>query len=172
VLGNLGPGAVAPLVEALSGCEIEEPYARLALARGLVEVARRHPEQRAAVAKVVLRVVRSEQDSGGLGSFLGDAVLFDDPEVQAAIDEAFAQDRVDTWCISLATIEAIRRRGSWWQRGRPLREPLSYFEWLHSVRTSPLMGAAQSAPARPAKVGRNGPCPCGSGKKFKKCCGQ
>ncbi|MDQ3960483.1 MAG: SEC-C metal-binding domain-containing protein [Pseudomonadota bacterium] len=21
------------------------------------------------------------------------------------------------------------------------------------------------------KVGRNGPCPCGSGKKFKKCCG-
>ncbi|MEN6587495.1 MAG: YchJ family metal-binding protein [Sulfuricella sp.] len=24
--------------------------------------------------------------------------------------------------------------------------------------------------ARPAKVGRNEPCPCGSGKKFKKCC--
>jgi hypothetical protein len=23
----------------------------------------------------------------------------------------------------------------------------------------------------PAKVGRNDPCPCGSGKKFKKCCG-
>jgi len=22
------------------------------------------------------------------------------------------------------------------------------------------------------KVGRNDPCPCGSGKKFKKCCGQ
>ncbi|MBI1851531.1 MAG: SEC-C domain-containing protein [Planctomycetes bacterium] len=22
-----------------------------------------------------------------------------------------------------------------------------------------------------AKVGRNDPCPCGSGKKFKKCCG-
>jgi HEAT repeat protein len=28
------------------------------------------------------------------------------------------------------------------------------------------------APAlKPAKVGRNDPCPCGSGKKFKKCCG-
>ncbi|WP_304055492.1 SEC-C metal-binding domain-containing protein [Nitrosomonas communis] len=23
----------------------------------------------------------------------------------------------------------------------------------------------------PAKVGRNDPCPCGSGKKYKKCCG-
>ncbi len=27
------------------------------------------------------------------------------------------------------------------------------------------------APARSDKVGRNDPCPCGSGKKFKKCCG-
>jgi preprotein translocase subunit SecA len=27
------------------------------------------------------------------------------------------------------------------------------------------------APVRNAKVGRNDPCPCGSGKKYKKCCG-
>jgi uncharacterized protein YecA (UPF0149 family) len=25
---------------------------------------------------------------------------------------------------------------------------------------------------RTNKVGRNDPCPCGSGKKYKKCCGQ
>ncbi|HAV61403.1 MAG TPA: hypothetical protein DCY13_03455, partial [Verrucomicrobiales bacterium] len=24
----------------------------------------------------------------------------------------------------------------------------------------------------PPKVGRNDPCPCGSGRKFKKCCGK
>jgi uncharacterized protein len=27
-------------------------------------------------------------------------------------------------------------------------------------------------PGRPAKVGRNEPCPCGSGRKYKKCCGR
>jgi len=27
-------------------------------------------------------------------------------------------------------------------------------------------------PARSTKIGRNEPCPCGSGKKYKKCCGQ
>ncbi len=33
--------------------------------------------------------------------------------------------------------------------------------------------AAAPAPAAPgAKVGRNDPCPCGSGKKYKKCCGK
>lgn len=30
---------------------------------------------------------------------------------------------------------------------------------------------AAPAPAKKGKVGRNDPCPCGSGKKFKKCCG-
>jgi len=40
-------------------------------------------------------------------------------------------------------------------------------------------GHDPEAPARPRtfvreqpKVGRNDPCPCGSGKKYKKCCGQ
>ena len=31
---------------------------------------------------------------------------------------------------------------------------------------------AQAAAARAKKVGRNDPCPCGSGKKYKKCCGR
>lgn len=32
-------------------------------------------------------------------------------------------------------------------------------------------GAPPSVEAKGTKVGRNDPCPCGSGKKFKKCCG-
>ncbi|MCL4854584.1 MAG: SEC-C domain-containing protein, partial [Bryobacteraceae bacterium] len=33
-------------------------------------------------------------------------------------------------------------------------------------------GAAGSQPVlKGKKVGRNDPCPCGSGKKYKKCCG-
>ena len=37
-------------------------------------------------------------------------------------------------------------------------------EAIHAVR-------AALQPGRSAKVGRNDPCPCGSGKKFKRCCG-
>ena len=32
--------------------------------------------------------------------------------------------------------------------------------------------ASAEAGAKPKKVGRNDPCPCGSGKKYKKCCGR
>ena len=40
-------------------------------------------------------------------------------------------------------------------------------------RPSPVAAgpAGRSTPQRQRKVGRNAPCPCGSGKKFKKCCG-
>jgi hypothetical protein len=50
-----------------------------------------------------------------------------------------------------------------------LEGPLAVGEAKRSMR-------AQVAPARlagpPKKVGRNDPCPCGSGKKYKKCCGR
>ncbi|HHX74401.1 MAG TPA: preprotein translocase subunit SecA, partial [Firmicutes bacterium] len=32
--------------------------------------------------------------------------------------------------------------------------------------------AAPRRPVRSEKIGRNDPCPCGSGKKYKKCCGK
>ena len=32
--------------------------------------------------------------------------------------------------------------------------------------------AVKSAPKKVSKVGRNEPCPCGSGKKYKQCCGK
>jgi uncharacterized protein YecA (UPF0149 family) len=31
---------------------------------------------------------------------------------------------------------------------------------------------SQTIHRQKAKVGRNEPCPCGSGRKYKKCCGQ
>lgn len=38
-------------------------------------------------------------------------------------------------------------------------------EWYYAE------GTLHAAPPEPAKVGRNAPCPCGSGRKFKRCCG-
>lgn len=32
-------------------------------------------------------------------------------------------------------------------------------------------GAIPDSPVRSARIGRNEPCPCGSGKKYKRCCG-
>lgn len=45
-----------------------------------------------------------------------------------------------------------------------------YKDFVEQRKFSP--PSAIRMPTFPAKVGRNEPCPCGSGKKFKKCCGQ
>jgi uncharacterized protein len=39
---------------------------------------------------------------------------------------------------------------------------------IAELRSSQTM---RPAPTRVIKIGRNEPCPCGSGKKFKRCCG-
>ena len=33
-------------------------------------------------------------------------------------------------------------------------------------------GTVKKQPRKVAKIGRNDPCPCGSGKKYKQCCGR
>jgi hypothetical protein len=45
------------------------------------------------------------------------------------------------------------------------------------IAVSPMAEASQRGKRKPfkrdqPKVGRNDPCPCGSGKKYKKCCGR
>jgi SEC-C motif-containing protein len=65
---------------------------------------------------------------------------------------------------------------AWFREGdaeKPLHEKAEFHrldgDWIYvkALRNGP-------APVRavPAAAGRNDPCPCGSGKKFKKCCGR
>jgi uncharacterized protein YchJ len=48
-----------------------------------------------------------------------------------------------------------------------------WIEILNAARRFQSAGQMQSAhpTTQTIKVGRNDPCPCGSGKKYKKCCG-
>ncbi len=55
----------------------------------------------------------------------------------------------------------------------PFRTPSERRREREATPSRSLRPAAAPAVAAPrAKVGRNEPCPCGSGKKYKKCCGQ
>jgi preprotein translocase subunit SecA len=77
-------------------------------------------------------------------------------KVQVAVEAERTADAGDLSELPLA------RSGD----GRRRREPA--ITPTRSLRTA---AAPALAPAMKAKVGRNDPCPCGSGKKYKKCCG-
>ena len=50
-----------------------------------------------------------------------------------------------------------------------LTAPYDAYDEFEPIAGSPKLGGT-SSPSQHGKVGRNDPCPCGSGKKYKKCC--
>jgi uncharacterized protein len=64
--------------------------------------------------------------------------------------------------LSLLSLAAQKINGFW----KPFREKRRAAMVTENSRL-----AGRPIPARKPRVGRNDPCPCGSGKKFKKCCG-
>jgi preprotein translocase subunit SecA len=126
-------------------------------------------------------------------AYAADALYPEDllPELRAAFDA----DRIDTMCISIKDIEyslqlgrehvlgdlrrrnhymndaaadlerwaCFRRDGDLETNQYPFLEPYPYRVPHPDTVPLPYFRAAP-------KVGRNDPCPCGSGKKYKKCC--
>ena len=69
------------------------------------------------------------------------------------------------------TSEAIRElHEEWLQTPRPALEGEKPAAVLEGGRLFP--GKVETFRRQAPKVGRNDPCPCGSGKKFKRCCGK
>lgn len=114
------------------------------------------------------REAKSEQEL--LAGCLAD---LGDPRALPDLHEAFR--RADDWLkageVEAAIVElggelsAAEKQKS--QRLRP--QPLF---GLAPGRPLPATQPAELRPARATKIGRNDPCPCGSGKKYKKCCGR
>jgi len=121
---------------------------------GLTEIAGRHPDCRAEVIDILVRVL--EAPAGSDPTILGFAVsaLLDLEAIEAidAIRGAFRREAVD---LSIA--------GD--------LQDVEVELGLRSKRVKPAPALIPRAAASGrAKIGRNDPCPCGSGKKYKKCC--
>jgi preprotein translocase subunit SecA len=74
-------------------------------------------------------------------------------------------------------LEAGTRARSVWQAGRTRHDEVSQFEMAERQRAAAQAPQGEGAKVKQIKleqpkVGRNDPCPCGSGKKYKKCCGK
>ena len=65
-----------------------------------------------------------------------------------------------------ARLEALQEQGDPRIGSAPVPPPLAHFYRL------PADASSASPASHPEKPGRNDPCPCQSGKKYKKCCGQ
>jgi uncharacterized protein len=88
---------------------------------------------------------------------LGPILVFTDPkELQQVLDSPKRPKRTREDLVDIIPLSVVSIYSYWLAH----REPLG-----------PRMTADSTLFARNPKVGRNDPCPCGSGKKYKKCCG-
>jgi len=69
--------------------------------------------------------------------------------------------------------EDVRNREDVLMRGAEIYEELGQIEKAKELeKEMKSLRRQANTLIKPVKIGRNDPCPCGSGKKYKKCCGQ
>ena len=96
-------------------------------------------------------------------------------EMNARIDQQ-AAEVIFKFVLPDPVADRVAPRPAPLRAAAPAAHPGSVLERRPSAPAPARSTAAVGAAARPgaapaAKVGRNDPCPCGSGKKYKKCCG-
>jgi hypothetical protein len=166
-LAAIGPGAIAPLAQYLAD-SAHGQWARVASAKALGLLGMSHPEARAeCVAKLRAQLERFDEQTECLNAFLISPLLdLRAVETAPVMGKAFASGSVDESVVGDwedAQIELGLKT-----RREHARKPTVLTKLADDLRT-----AAAFAPLlAPPKTGRNDPCPCGSGKKFKKCCGR
>ena len=172
--GMIGPAAIAPLAAFLSDRSNPELAVSTALL-GVRDIAARHPECRAECVGVLVRMLEpgAEADPTLAGSAVSALIDLGAGEAIEAIRDAFRRDAVD---LSIAgDIEDVEiALGLRTDRATPapryMALPAGRMPWLDALGVQRTTQASPQASPRSAKIGRNDPCPCGSGKKYKKCC--
>jgi hypothetical protein len=170
VLGLIGPAAIAPLVGFLAG-EGRQMWQRIAALTAIKEVGKQYATCRNESIDILARMLQPgpPADAHVLGFAVSDLIDLGAIETIDAIRDAYRRDVVDiSVCGDIEDVEiALGLRDV-----RATPKPF-YTPWGIGMPQQVAIGASSpqivAAPRR-AAVGRNEPCPCGSGKKYKKCC--
>lgn len=163
ILANFGEAAIPSLKEFIIDSRNDE-YARGAATSALVVIYIREGKQN----QELLRWFKGyldyliEKEDEFTTMFADDLLELKDPEIKGKIKAAFDRKLIDKNMFTLDDLEFFEEERELFHDKDPMnhfnRENINY---LMEVNYPELV-----------KVGRNKPCPCGSGKKYKLCCGK
>jgi SEC-C motif len=168
VLSLIGPAAIPTIAEFLAGpSDTTSPVIRVM--EGLTKIALGHPECRSECIDILTQLLKREADTDGSvnGFAIWDLVDLAAVEAMDTIRDAFRRKSVD---LSIAGDEEDVEIALGLRMRRSTPRPdfrIAPSDWVEDL-DDVLWGT--NMPHRTFKVGRNAPCPCGSGKKYKKCC--
>jgi hypothetical protein len=182
ILAGFGTRTVRPLEELVQDKRLDI-FSRAAAVRALAAIAHQHEEVRDEVVEFLRKVVMGEGEGPEFrGLVADDLAQFKHPGALADLKSLFDRGMVDVTVIDWKGIERIYNTPEeklWYHRD--LRDPFDYFLpgnlrrlWEINYGKGPahFVDAAGQVvhQEKPKEVGRNEPCPCGSGRKYKHCC--
>lgn len=175
ILANFSPEFVEPL-KAFVLDRTVSVYGRSVAAGALISISRNHPEARDSVLEFFRELLKIEEDSTFLGFVvcdLGDyrvESLFED--VKTLFEEGRVDEDIVEWKDIASEFKTPVENG---HRFPYDKDPMEHFspeeeERLWNQTYKRKIPEKLREMLKPKKIGRNDPCPCGSGKKYKKCC--
>jgi hypothetical protein len=156
------PGLAAYLATPANGL-----FARMCAAEGLSRIGTAYPDTRGQCAEILHQQLSRYRNNDPTlnGSVVGFLLDLKAAESLDLVREVYRQECADL--MIAGDIEDVEIKFGVRQHRSSPRPQL--FEGF-SIPKIPKTPEPVPAPAGKKKVGRNDPCPCGSGKKYKKCC--
>jgi len=186
LLAAFGKDAIEDL-KRFSSDETLEAFVRNAATTALAFLASKTPSYKDDIKEHLMDLFNATSDATFASLVADDIASFHDPSVMPQIRRAFEENRMDELIESEEELElVIAGKYDDLLYYRCEEDPLNHFsrkniEYLHSLHHSKPDEEDDNefdedeafdfkTKEKPKKIGRNDPCPCGSGKKYKKCC--
>ena len=168
VFSMIGAGAIPALADFLADRKVGESC-RNSVPDCLARIAEDHPGRQQECIGILVRQLERYGSNGPTLNAVLISSLIDLHAVDAIgpIRKAFSAERVDlTVAGDVEDVEIELGLRTIRSTPRPDLRPFHNLSYLRDALSRRLV----REPRRVAKIGRNDPCPCGSGRKFKKCC--
>jgi hypothetical protein len=183
ILANFGSSAVEPLTELVLD-ESLGAFVRGVAATALGVIAHKHSEYREPVIKVFRQIIKEANAKGAeennytfITLLVDDLAQLKDQDAFEDIKQAFANELIDEFFINLEDIKRIYRTPDedMSYHYHHEKDPMDHFsqkniDYLYKLHYDTKKKKISKGKRKEKKIGRNDPCPCGSGKKYKKCC--
>lgn len=167
LLFAFGEGVIGKLKE-FSADETLEPFTRGTSVTALVLLAKKFPSRANEVKEHLVKLLNTTKDRTAASLIADDLATFHDPSLLREIERAFKEGRMDDFTRWNDIEDAFNDVGGTLEEFF-LKEPLYFFS-SGNIKNLHALCYPSRKKKTAKKAGRNEPCPCGSGKKYKKCC--
>jgi hypothetical protein len=172
LLGAFGESAIERLKEWVLDEKLDL-YIRGSIATALNVIAHQHPDTKEEIKSFLSKLLEDTNDPTFAAFLIDELLSFKDTNFLPQVQKAFEDERIDTDVITQDNVDWVfnlpEERQSYFKF---MRSPLEHFSRENIRYLRKISYPEKETPEKKTKgkVGRNDPCPCGSGKKYKKCC--